>query len=113
VLYEDANGNGAPDPDEAPRPLSLIPSGAEAHLRGFLRYGLMLLSGPAELKEVQDSPSGAEDYYRYDLSLPAGWSLIESELASNGYDARAAEGSDFDLYVAQNPGGAPAPSVGR
>jgi hypothetical protein len=106
--YSDENKNAKFDAGETASELSLFPAGKETGMRGFFKYQLVLLSGNAALKEQQDAPSGAKNYYRYNLELGAGYNLLEGELASNGYEIRqlaTKASNNFDAFVVQRGGG--------
>jgi hypothetical protein len=105
VAFDDANGNSQPDTTETS--VSLVPfrAGQDEAMRGFFRYGLLVLSKAARLKETQDHPTGAKGFYRYDLELAPGWRVIEGELASQGFDVRQSTGNNFDLIVPRVPSG--------
>ncbi len=101
--YEDTNDNKRLDEGEPSAEGTLNLAGQDPNLRGFFRTQLYLLSGPAQLKETQDSQTGARGYYRYDLDLSAGWNIIQGEFASNGYDIRVASGDAWDVSAPITP----------
>jgi hypothetical protein len=105
VAFDDANGNSQPDPDEASVNLAPFKAGQDAAMRGFFRYGLVIVSKASSLKETQDHPTGAKNFYRYDLEFAPGWHVIEGEFASQGYDIRESTGNQFDLIVPRTPSG--------
>jgi hypothetical protein len=105
VAFDDSNDNTQPDPDEASVDLAPFKAGQDEAMRGFFRYGLVIVSKAANLKETQDHPTGAKKFYRYDLELDPGWHVIEGEFASQGYDIRESTGSKFDLIVPRTPSG--------
>ena len=105
VAFDDTNGNTQPDPDETSVDLAPFKAGQDGAMRGFFRYGLVIVSGDASLKETQDHPTGAKGFYRYDLEFDPGWHLIEGEFASQGYDIRESSGNRFDLIVPRTPSG--------
>jgi hypothetical protein len=105
VAFDDANGNTQPDPDEASVNLAPFKAGQDDAMRGFFRYGLVIVSKTSSLKEIQDHPTGAKKFYRYDLEFDPGWHVIEGEFASQGYDIRESTGSKFDLIVPRTPSG--------
>jgi hypothetical protein len=105
VAFDDANGNAQPDPDEASINLAPFKTGQDEAMRGFFRYGMVIVSKTSSLKETQDHPTGAKGFYRYDLEFDPGWHVIEGEFASQGYDIRESTGSKFDLIVPRTPSG--------
>ena len=105
VAFDDANNNTQPDPDETSVDLAPFKAGQDEAMRGFFRYGLVIVSKASKLKEVQDHPTGAKNFYRYDLEFAPGWHVIEGEFASQGYDIRESTGSKFDLIVPRTPSG--------
>jgi hypothetical protein len=105
VAFDDANGNSQPDTDETSVKLAPFRAGQDEAMRGFFRYGLLVVSKAARLKETQDHPTGAKGFYRYDLELAPGWHVIEGELASQGFDVRESTGNSFDLIVPRVPSG--------
>jgi hypothetical protein len=105
VAFDDANGNAKPDPDETNVKLAPFKAGQDEAMRGFFRYGLVIVAKAARLKETQDHPTGAKSFYRYDLEFAPGWHVIEGEFASQGYDIRESNGSKFDLIVPRTPSG--------
>jgi hypothetical protein len=105
VAFDDANGNTQPDPDETSVDLAPFKAGQDQAMRGFFRYGLMIVSKASSLKETQDHPTGAKGFYRYDLVFNPGWHMIEGEFASQGYDIRESTGNRFDLIVPRTPSG--------
>jgi hypothetical protein len=105
VAFDDANANTQPDSDEASIDLVPFKAGQEEAMRGFFRYGLVLVSGDASLQETQDHPTGAKGFYRYDLEFNPGWHMIEGEFASQGYDIRESTGNQYDLIVPRTPNG--------
>ncbi|HEX2863311.1 MAG TPA: hypothetical protein VHN99_01975 [Deinococcales bacterium] len=103
--YQDSDKNGHFDGGEPKLPLTLFPADKAAGYEGFFRYELLALSAPASLVDVQDTPSGAKGFYRYQLdNVPAGYSVLEGELADNGYDIRLRPGGDFNLIPKPTPG---------
>jgi hypothetical protein len=105
VAFDDANGNSQPDADEMSVNLVPFKAGQDAAMRGFFRYGMVIVSKAASLKETQDHPTGAENFYRYDLEFGPGWHVIEGEFASQGYEIRESTGNQFDLIVPRTPSG--------
>jgi hypothetical protein len=105
VAFDDANGNSQPDPIEASVNLAPFKAGQDAAMRGFFRYGMVIVSKASGLKETQDHPTGAKNFYRYDLEFSPGWHVIEGEFASQGYDIRESTGNQFDLIVPRTPSG--------
>ena len=105
VAFDDGNNNTQPDPDEPSIDLVPFKRGQDTAMRGFFRYGVVLVPEAAGLKETQDHPTGAKRFYRYDLALTPGWHVIEGEFASQGYDIREARGEGFDLIVPRVPSG--------
>jgi hypothetical protein len=105
VAFDDANGNTQPDPDETSIDLAPFKAGQDQAMRGFFRYGLVIVSQASSLQETQDHPTGAKDFYRYDLKFAPGWHVIEGEFASQGYDIRESTGDKFDLIVPRTPSG--------
>lgn len=105
VAFDDANGNTQPDPDEASVDLAPFKAGQDGAMRGFFRYGLVIVSREASLQEVQDHPTGAKNFYRYDLKFAPGWHMIEGEFASQGYYIRESTGNQFDLILPRTPSG--------
>jgi hypothetical protein len=105
VAFDDANGNSQPDPDEASVNLAPFKAGQDAAMRGFFRYGMVIVSKASSLKETQDHPTGAKNFYRYNLEVSPGWHVIEGEFASQGYDIRESTGNRFDLIVPRTPSG--------
>jgi hypothetical protein len=105
MAFDDANGNLQPDPDEASVNLAPFKAGQDAAMRGFFRYGMVIVSKTSSLKETQDHPTGAKNFYRYDLELSPGWDVIEGEFASQGFDIRESTGNRFDLIVPRTPSG--------
>jgi hypothetical protein len=105
VVFDDANSNLQPDPDETSVSLAPFKAGQDNAMRGFFRYGLVIVSKASSLKETQDHPTGAKGFYRYDLEFAAGWHVIEGEFASQGYDIRESTGDKFDLIVPRTPSG--------
>ena len=108
VAFDDANGNTQPDPDEASVDLAPFKAGQDGAMRGFFRYGLVIVSKASSLQETQDHPTGAKGFYRYDLKFAPGWHMVEGEFASQGYDIRESTGNRFDLIVPRTPSGRPA-----
>jgi hypothetical protein len=105
VAFDDANGNTQSDPDEAKVNLVPFKAGQSAAMRGFFRYGMVIVSKASGLKETQDHLTGAKGFYRYDLEFAPGWHVIEGEFASQGYDIRESGGDKFDLIVTSAPSG--------
>jgi hypothetical protein len=105
VAFDDTNGNSLPDADEASVNLAPFKAGQDAAMRGFFRYGLVIVSKASSLKEIQDHPTGAKGFYRYDLKFTPGWHVIEGEFASQGFDVRESSGNTFDLIVPRTPSG--------
>jgi hypothetical protein len=105
LVFDDANNNTQPDPDETSVDLAPFKAGQAEAMRGFFRYGLVIVSGNAILHETQDHPTGAKNFYRYDLKFTPGWHVIEGEFASQGYDIRESTGGKFDLIVPRAPSG--------
>lgn len=101
--YEDSNDNNRLDEGEPSAEGTLSLANQDPNMRGFFRTQLYLLSGPAQLKDTQDSPTGAKGYFRYDLDLSAGWNIIQGEFGSNGYDIRAASGDAWDVSTPLTP----------
>jgi hypothetical protein len=95
VAFDDANSNAQPDPDETSVNLAPFKAGQDAAMRGFFRYGLVIVSKTSSLKETQDHPTGAKGFYRYDLEFDPGWHVIEGEFASQGYDIRESTGNSL------------------
>jgi hypothetical protein len=105
LLYQDANKNAAYDPGEAKLEPGLLQSGKEPALQGFFKYKMLLLSSDERLKENQDNPTGAKNFYRYDISMKRGYNILEGEFASSGYEMRAVSGTNWDLLLPLSPGG--------
>jgi hypothetical protein len=105
VAFDDANGNSQPDPIEASINLAPFKAGQDEAMRGFFRYGMVIVSKASSLKETQDHSTGAKKFYRYDLGFSPGWHVIEGEFASQGYDIRESTGNQFDLIVPRTPSG--------
>jgi hypothetical protein len=105
VAFDDANGNLQPDTDETSVNLAPFKAGQDAAMRGFFRYGMVIVSKASSLKETQDHPTGAKGFYRYDLEFTPGWHVIEGEFASQGFDIRESTGNQFDLIVPRTPSG--------
>jgi hypothetical protein len=105
VAFDDVNNNTQPDPEETSIDLAPFRAGQDNAMRGFFRYGLVLVPEAAGLKETQDHPTGAKNFYRYDLELSPGWHVIEGEFASQGFDIRESTGNRFDLIVPRTPSG--------
>jgi hypothetical protein len=105
VAFADTNNNTQPDPDETSINLAPFKAGQDEAMRGFFRYGLVLVSKAASLKETQDHPTGAKNFYRYDLEFDPGWHVIEGEFVTQGYDIRESTGNQFDLIVPRTPSG--------
>jgi hypothetical protein len=105
VAFDDANGNSQPDADETSVNLVPFKAGQDAAMRGFFRYGMVIVSKASSLKETQDHPTGAKGFYRYNLEFDPGWHVIEGEFASQGFDIRESTGNQFDLIVPRTPSG--------
>jgi hypothetical protein len=105
VAFDDVNNNTQPDPNETSVNLAPFKAGQSEAMRGFFKYGLVIVSKASSLKETQDHPTGAKGFYRYNLEFPAGWHMIEGEFASQGYDIRESTGDKFDLIVSRIPSG--------
>lgn len=105
VAFDDVNNNMQPDPEEKSIDLAPFRAGQDNAMRGFFRYGLVLVPEASSLKETQDHPTGAKGFYRYDLEFKPGWHMIEGEFASQGYDIRESTGDKFDLIVPRTPSG--------
>jgi hypothetical protein len=105
VAFDDANNNTQPDTDEISVNLAPFKAGQDNAMRGFFRYGMVIVSKASSLKETQDHPTGAKGFYRYDLEFNPGWHVIEGEFASQGYDIRESSGNQFDLIVPRTPSG--------
>jgi hypothetical protein len=103
VAFDDANGNTQPDADEASVNLAPFKADQDEAMRGFFRYGMVIVSKASSLKETQDHPTGAKGFYRYNLEFSPGWHVIEGEFASQGYDIRESTGNQFDLIVLRTP----------
>ena len=101
--YEDINDNKRLDEGEPSAEGTLSQANQDPNMRGFFRTQLYVLSGPAQLKDTQDSQTGAKGYFRYDLDLSAGWHVIQGEFGSNGYDVREATGNAWDVSAPLTP----------
>jgi hypothetical protein len=105
IVYQDQNRNGAYDLGEPKLEPALLKSGSDPNLRAYLRYKVILLNEPATLKGSEDSPTGAKNYYRYNLSAARGYNIVQGDFASNGYEMSLVSGSNWDLLIPLPPGG--------
>jgi hypothetical protein len=105
LLYQDANKNALYDPGEAKLEPALLQSGKDPALQGFFGYKILLLSTDETLKENQDNPTGAKNFYRYDITMKRGYNILEGEFASSGYEMRAVSGTNWDLLLPMSRGG--------
>jgi hypothetical protein len=105
LLYQDTNKNAAYDPGEAKLEPALLQSGKDPALQGFFTYKILLLSSDETLKENQDNPTGAKNFYRYDINMKRGYNILEGEFASSGYEMRAVTGTNWDLLLPLSRGG--------
>lgn len=111
TAYQDGNGNGRFNAGEPKMILSPFPADKSSSYRAFFRYQVVVLSTTASLDETQDAPSGAKGFYRYHLAnVPAGYSVLEGELADNGYDIRLRPGGEFTLMPQMMAGSKTAPA---
>jgi hypothetical protein len=109
VMFDDQNNNSTLDSGEPQLEASFFPPDKTLNLQGFFRYKLLLIGSPARLIESQDSATGAQDFYRYDLSLEAGWNILEGEFGSNGYDVRLRSETTWNILPMLPRGGNTAP----
>jgi hypothetical protein len=105
VMYQDANKNNQFDSDESKLAATVFPPGKDPELRGFFRYKVILIDQDASLETSQDNPTGAKNFYRYDVQAKRGWNILEGELASNGFDMRIQDGNTWDLLPELPKGG--------
>lgn len=108
VFYQDLNKNAAYDTGEPQLEGTLFQAGANPELQGFFQYKLILLNGAASLQESQDTATGTKGYYKYDLKLEPGWTLVQSELTGS-FEMTQAEGSNWDVVMPLAKGGKASP----
>jgi hypothetical protein len=109
IMFDDQNNNGTPDGGEPQLEASFFPPDKAPNLQGLFRYKLLLSGGAAKLVENQSSATGAQNFYRYNLSLEAGWNILEGEFASNGYDVRLRPETTWNVVPMLPRGGNTAP----
>jgi hypothetical protein len=105
LVYQDENRNGSYDMGEPKLEPGLLRSGSDPNLRAFLRYKIVLLDGAASFKGSLDNPTGAKNYYRYDLSAVRGYNIVQGDFASGGYEMSIKQGGNWDLLIPLPPGG--------
>jgi hypothetical protein len=97
IMYQDVDNNNRFDQGDPKVIATVFPPGKDAELRGFFRYKIILIDQDTALKTQQDNPTGAKNFYRYDVQAKRGWNILEGELASNGFELRMREGNSWDL----------------
>jgi hypothetical protein len=105
LLYQDANRDGKYDLGEPKLDAAMLPGGSNPNLQAYFRYKILLLSNSATLNASEDNPTGAKNFYRYDIAMNRGYNILQGEFASNGYEMRAAQGTKWDLLLPLNPAG--------
>ncbi len=111
LIYQDNNKNASYDLGEPKLEAALLPGGKDPNYQGFFQYKVLLLSAAASLKESQDNATGAKNFYRYDMQFQPGYNILEAELASSGYEMRAASGGNWDLLAPLLRGGKSGPAT--
>ncbi len=105
LVYQDANRNAAYDAGDSRIEPVLLPAGKDPNLRAYFRYKILLLSNDASLTGSEDNPSGAKNFYRYALNAKRGYSILQGEFASNGFEMTVVSGAAWDLLTALPAGG--------
>ena len=105
LVYQDANRDAGYDTGEPTLESVLLPAGKDANLRAYFRYKILLLSDNAGLTASEDNPSGAKNFYRYAIAAKRGYTILQGEFASNGFEMKVVDGSNWDLLTALPAGG--------
>lgn len=100
LVYQDANRNAGFDAGEPKLEPVLLPAGKDPNLRAYFRYKILLLSEDAKLTGSEDNPSGAKNFYRYNVNAKRGYNILQGEFASNGFEMTVATGTEWDLLTA-------------
>jgi hypothetical protein len=105
VMYQDANRDAKYDLGEPKLEAAMLPGGSDPNLLAYFRYKILLLSDSARLNASEDNPTGAKNFYRYDIAMNRGYNILQGEFASNGYEMRTAQGTKWDLLLPISPSG--------
>ncbi len=97
IMYQDVDKNNRYDQGDPKVVATVFPPDKDAELRGFFRYKIVLIDQDATLEVQKDNPTGAKNFYRYNVQAKRGWNVLEGELASNGFEMRMQSANTWDL----------------
>jgi hypothetical protein len=105
LTYQDANRDAKYELGEPKLEAALLPANADPNLLAFFKYKIILLSDSANLQAQEDNPTGAKNFYRYDIRMNRGYNILQGEFASSGYEMKTTTGTKWDLLVPLAVGG--------
>ncbi|NJK45674.1 MAG: hypothetical protein HC933_16680 [Pleurocapsa sp. SU_196_0] len=109
LTYQDANRDAKYELGEPKLEAALLPANSDPNLLAYFKYKVILLSGDANLQAQEDNPTGAKNFYRYDIRMNRGYNILQGEFASNGYEMKTTTGTNWDLLVPLPAGGNTSP----